>query len=93
MVTVCAGILSENPALSKAYCTRNNWKIFELGFNTSRAIFDVFTSWITVPITQYSGADLSIFVRLTRPLDKWNFSLKSFKQWKTTYRSACRAKW
>jgi hypothetical protein len=52
MVTVCAGILSENPALSKAYDIRNNWKFLKIDFNTSRAIFDVFTSWITVPITQ-----------------------------------------
>ncbi len=71
IVTVCAGILSENPALSNAYCTKKqvNYKIFIINLNTSRAILDVLTSWITVPITQYSGIDLSIFVRLTRPLD------------------------
>ncbi len=47
-----------------------------MNLNTSRAILDVLTSWITVPITQYSGTDLSIFVRLTRPLDKWKSSSK-----------------
>jgi len=47
-----------------------------MNLNTSRAILDVLTSWITVPITQYSAADLSIFVRLTRPLDRQNYSQK-----------------
>ncbi len=77
IVTVCAGILSENPALSKAYYIKmHKLKLCEMNLNTSRAILDVLTSWITVPIIQYSGIDLSIFVRLTSSLDQQNYFQK-----------------
>ena len=46
IVTVCAGILSEKPALSRAYYTEKprNGKLFQINLNTSRATLDVLTS-------------------------------------------------